>query len=170
MRNGVSSKKKIIYRVLQFLFGILLGHACFILYNVIICDKIEIETQHRDVTSGDHVSINSASNSYRDHPLPRLETRTEFLDNDGMDDQEQKTNATTGRKSMVDAIYSGNFTTLANKNDLLLVGVLTSNKFLKSRACTVFNTWAKHIHVSVFLHFIFSFPYKNQNGTFILIS
>ena len=158
MRNGVSSKKKFIYRVLQFLFGILLGHACFTLYNVIICDKIEFDTQHRDITSGDHASINSTSNFYRDLPLPGLETGTEFLDNDGMDDPEQKTKATTGRKNMVDAIYSGNFTTLANKNDLLLVGVLTSNKFLKSRACTVFNTWAKHIHVSVFffLHFIFS--------------
>ena len=156
MRNGVNSKKKIIYRVLQFVCGFLLGHACFAFYDVIICGKGKVDSHHRDILSHDHVSINSTSNANHKLPLSKFESKTEFLEGDGMDYQEQKMNMTTGGKNKVDAIYSGNLSTLAIKHDLLLVGVLTSNKFLKSRACTVYNTWAKHIQVRLSLYFIAS--------------
>ncbi len=29
--------------------------------------------------------------------------------------------------------------------ELLMVGIMTTGKYLSTRACTVYNTWAKHI-------------------------
>ena len=145
MRNGVHSSKKIISVVLQFVFGIFLGHVFFTFYENINCDNIITNSDDYD-SSMDNKSINSTFSS--EASLHDLEAKAEFLDR--MEDEsvileEKRSN---GIKKSNDAIYSGNFTSLSKSKDLLLVGVMTSNRFLKTRACTVYNTWAKHIQVS----------------------
>ena len=145
MRNGVHSSKKIISVVLQFVFGIFLGHVFFTFYENINCDNIITNSDDYD-SSMDNMSINSTFSS--EASLHDLEAKAEFLDR--MEDEsvileEKRSN---GIKKSNDAIYSGNFTSLSKSKDLLLVGVMTSNRFLKTRACTVYNTWAKHIQVS----------------------
>ena len=148
MRNGVHSKKKIIYVLIQFICGIILGYVCFTVYDLYICGKNGIHSNKFDITIDDIKSNNSISPP--NIPSEELEAKAEFLDGDGIDDQDSKPEKelTKSIPKIGDAMYSGNFERSSKTNDLLLVGVLTSNKFLKSRACTVYNTWAKHIHVS----------------------
>ena len=112
MRNGISSKKKIINQVFKFLCGMLLGHACFTFYDGIICENSKAHSQPREIATGDQVSINSASNFYHDHPLSGFDTRTEFLESFEVDDQEQRKKMSKEVKSIADATYSENFATL----------------------------------------------------------
>ena len=145
MRNGVHSSKKIISVVLQFVFGIFLGHVFFTFYENIKCDNIITNSDDYD-SSMDNMSINSTFSS--EASLHDLEAKAEFLDrleDESVILEEKRSN---GIKKSNDAIYSGNFTSLSKSKDLLLVGIMTSNRFLKTRACTVYNTWAKHIQVS----------------------
>ena len=150
MRNGVHSSKKIISVVLQLVFGIFLGHAFFTFYDIISCDNIKTNSNDYD-SSMDHVSINSTFSS--EASSNDLEAKAEFLDGEGIEEEtvtpEKK--FSNGIKKSNDAIYSGNITSLSKSKGLLLVGVMTSNRFLKTRACTIYNTWAKHIHVSQIL-------------------
>ena len=148
MRNGVHSKKKIICVLIQFICGIILGYVWFTVYDLYICDKYGIYSNKFDITIDDNKSNNSISPP--NITSEELEAKAEFLEGDGIEDQASKPKKefTKSIPKMGDSIYSGNFETSYKTNDLLLVGVLTSNKFLKSRACTVYNTWAKHIHVS----------------------
>ena len=125
MRNGVHSSKKIISVVLQFVFGIFLGHVFFTFYENINCDNIITNSDDYD-SSMDNMSINSTFSS--EASLHDLEAKAEFLDR--MEDEsvileEKRSN---GIKKSNDAIYSGNFTSLSKSNDLLLVGVMTSNR------------------------------------------
>ena len=150
MRNGVHSSKKIISVVLQFGFGIFLGHVFFTFYENINCDNIITNSDDYD-SSMDHVSFNSTFSS--EPSSNDLEAKAEFLDGEGIGDETVRLEEkfSNGIQTSNDAIYSGNFTSLSKSRDLLLVGVMTSNRFLRTRACTVYNTWAKHIHVSQFL-------------------
>ena len=150
MRNGVHSSKKIISVVLQLVFGIFLGHACFTFYDIINCDNIKTNSNDYD-SSMDHVSINSTFSS--EASSNDLEAKAEFLDGEGIEEEtvtpEKK--FSNGINESNDAIYNGNVRSLSKSKGLLLVGVMTSNRFLKTRACTVYNTWAKHIQVSQIL-------------------
>ena len=150
MRNGVHSSKKIISVVLQFVFGVFLGHACFTFYDIINCDNIKTNSDDYD-SSMDHVSFNSTLSS--EASSNDFEVKAEFLDGEGIGDETVRLEEkfSNGIQKSDDATYSGNFTSLSKSRDLLLVGVMTSNGFLRTRACTVYNTWAKHIHVSQFL-------------------
>ena len=147
--------------MIQFICGIILGYVCITVYDLYVCDKNGIHSNKFDVTIDDNRSNNSISPS--NNSSEELDAKAEFLDGDGIEDQASKPRKgfTKSIPKIGDAIYSGNFETSSKTNDLLLVGVLTSNKFLKSRACTVYNTWAKHIHVSlIFL----SYNFNTQNN------
>ena len=158
MRNGVTSKRRFVYSILQFVFGIVVAHFCFVLRDV---SNSKIAFKYYDKKCINFTSIYNSSNFIserqyeRNYGFEELGTNNEFL--------EVEKNVSVFRYDRYryqilpemttksdDASFSGDFTAMAKKHDLLFVGVLTSNKFLKSRACTVYNTWAKHIQVNLF--------------------
>ena len=159
MRNGVTSKRRFVYSIIQFVFGIFVGHFCFILRDV---SNGKIVFKSYTEKCFNFTSIYNLSDFIYESQLERnfdveeRETKYEFLEeekNVGVFRYDRyryhRLPEMTTRSD--DASFSGNFTSIAKKNDLLFVGVLTSNKFLQSRACTVYNTWAKHIQVIFFI-------------------
>ena len=153
MRNGVNSKRRFVFSVLQFVCGIVVGHFCFILYNE--TNKKNISNYYYQkcfsTTSTKNNSYNLLLANYSDGSFNSMEIqeKNELFDEeknvgDGYDKHKEPLATAT---KCDDASFSGNFTNNNIKNDLLFIGVLTSNKFLKTRACTVYNTRAKHIQV-----------------------
>ena len=156
MRNGVTSKRRFVYSILQFVFGIVVGHFCFLLRDI---SNGKIVFKSYTEKCFNFTSIHNSSNFIYESQLERnfdfeeLGTKYEFLEEEKnfcvfrYDRNRYQISPPEMTTKSDDASFSGNFTSITKKDDLLFVGVLTSNKFLQSRACTVYNTWAKHIQV-----------------------
>ena len=160
MRNGVGSKRRFVLGVLQFAFGVVIGHLCCILHRRSYTTSGNISESNECCFKTSYFVNNSLHSSYdnqsaaEQHFLNNVEKdRNDGLVENGIhDDKDDRNEEETILSKMArssDARLSGNFTNLMSDEDLLLVGVLTSNQFLRSRACTVFSTWAKHIQVNV---------------------
>ena len=160
MRNGVGSKRRFVLGVLQFAFGVVIGHLCCILHRRSYTTSGNISESNDCCFKASYFVNNSLHSSYdnqsaaEQHFLNNVEKdRNDGLVENGIhDDKDDRNEEETILSKMArsrDARLSGNFTNLMSDEDLLLVGVLTSNQFLRSRACTVFNTWAKHIQVKL---------------------
>ena len=160
MRNGVGSKRRFVLGVLQFAFGVVIGHLCCIIHRRSYTTSGNISEANDCCFKASYFVNNSLHSSHdnqsaaEQHFLNNIEKhRNDGLVENGIHDEkddrnEEETILSKMAKSS-DARLTGNFTNLISDEDLLLVGVLTSNKFLRSRACTVFNTWAKHIQVKL---------------------
>ena len=160
MRNGVGSKRRFVLGVLQFAFGVVIGNLCCIIHRRSFTTSGNISESNDCCFKASHFVNNSLHSSYdnqsaaEQHFLNNVEKdRNDGLVENGIHDEKDDRNEEETILSKMarssDARLSGNFTNLMSDEDLLLIGVLTSNQFLRSRACTVFNTWAKHIQVKL---------------------
>ena len=158
MRNGVGSKRRFVLGVLQFAFGLVIGHLCCIIHRRSYTTSGNISESNDCCFKTSYFVNHSLHSSYdnqsaaEQHFLNNVgKDRNDGLVENGIHDEKDDRNEEETILSKMarssDARLSGNFTNLMSDEDLLLVGVLTSNQFLRSRACTVFNTWAKHIQV-----------------------
>ena len=161
MRNGVGSKRRFVLGILQFAFGLVIGHLCCIIHRRSYTTSGNISESNECCFKAPYFVNNSLHSSYDNQSAAEQQflnddvekDRNDGLVENGIHDEkhgryEEETILSKMARSR-DATLSGNFTNLMSDEDLLLVGVLTSNQFLRSRACTVFNTWAKHIQVKL---------------------
>ena len=144
MRHGVFSKRKFISYFLQFVGGFAVGHFIFIVYDATNNNAVQNNLKH--VSTKDHL-LNLSSRNYNDEVLNSTKTKRRrklpFNAKDGQYGHEHDQN---GRPLEDDTAFKAKFVNNV-KDALLFVGILTTNKFLKSRACVIYNTWAKHIQV-----------------------
>ena len=146
MWHGVFSKGKFIPYVLQFICGFAIGHFIFIIYDA--TNNSTVQNDLNQVSTKNRLH-NLSSETYNGAILSFTKAaRRRKLPLNAKNERYGHNHDQNGRPLEDDTAVKVNFVNDV-KGGLLFVGILTTNKFLKSRACAIYNTWAKHIQVLI---------------------
>ena len=146
MRPGVFPKRKFISYFLQFICGFAVGHFIFIVYDATNNSAVQNDLNHVSTKQYLH---NLSSETYNDEVLSSTKAeKRRKLPLNAQNGRYGHNHDQNGRPLEGDTVFKANFVNDV-KDGLLFVGILTTNKFLKSRACVIYNTWAKHIQVII---------------------